>query len=49
MKIYDDSKNYFILKYILVHFGIKFIFNSEYIKYIFACTDLYENSEAVFN
>jgi len=48
MKIYDESKNYFILKYIIVHFGIKFVFNSEYIKYIFACSELYENNEAVY-
>lgn len=47
MKVYDESKNYFILKYVLVHFGIKFIFNSDYIKYFFACSDLYENNEAV--
>ena len=42
MKIYDDAKSYFILKNLIIHTPIKFIFNPEYLEYIFACIDTYD-------
>ncbi len=47
MKIYDDSKNFFILKNLIIHVPTKFIFSPEYLEYIFACTDLYDYNESV--
>lgn len=47
MKIYDASKDYFILKNAIIHISPKFIFNNEYLEYIFACADFYDYNEAV--
>ena len=47
MKIYDDTKNYFILKNLIIHTPPKFFFNPEYLEYIFACADTYDYNDAV--
>lgn len=47
MKIYDDTKKFFILKNLIIHVQPKFIFAPEYLEYIFACIDLYDQNEAV--
>ena len=47
VKIYDETKNYFILKNLIIHTPIKFIFNPEYMEYIFACSDLYDQIDGV--
>ena len=48
MKVYDLSKDYFILKGIIIHSPAKYIFSEEYLEYLFACFELYKNEEAVF-
>lgn len=47
MEIYDQSKNIHILKNLIVHFPIKFIFSQEYLEYIFACADTYDINDSV--
>ena len=47
MKIYDQSKNFFILKNLIIHAPVKFVFNPDYLEYIFACADLYDQEEGV--
>jgi hypothetical protein len=47
VKIYDESKNYFILKNLIIHTPIKFIFNPDYMEYIFACSDIYDHNDGV--
>jgi hypothetical protein len=47
MKIYDQNKNFFIIKNLLIHAPIKFIFSGKYLEYIFACVDLYDNTEGI--
>ena len=47
MKIYDESKNFYILKYTIIHFQPKNLFLPEYLEYIFACADLYSFDETL--
>ncbi len=47
MTIYDESKSYFLIKNIIIHFPVKYTFESEYLEYIFACSDLYDYNECV--
>jgi len=47
VKIYDETKNFFILKNLIIHTPIKYIFNPEYMEYIFACSDLYDQIDGV--
>jgi hypothetical protein len=47
MKIYDESKNYFILKNMIIHSPPKCFFSPEYLEYTFACVDLYEYNDTV--
>ena len=48
MNVYDESKNYFILKGIIIHCNSKFIFNEEILQYLFACFALYDDTQATF-
>lgn len=48
MKVYDDTKNYFILKGIIIHAPVKFLFNEDYLAYLFACFEIYNEEESVF-
>jgi hypothetical protein len=47
MKIYDETKNFFLIKNLIIHAPVKFVFNTDYLEYIFACIDLYDYNEAV--
>jgi hypothetical protein len=47
MKLYDESKNFFLLKNVIIHIPVKFIFNQDYLEYIFACSELYEFNDCV--
>lgn len=47
MKIYDETKNFYILKYTIIHFHPKNIFLPDYLEYIFACADLYNNDDTL--
>ncbi len=47
MKIYDETKNFFIFKNLIIHTPAKFFFNPEYFEYIFACAELYDYNDSV--
>jgi hypothetical protein len=47
MNIYDESKNFFIMKNIIIHVPVKFIFSKEYLEYVFACSDLYDYNDCI--
>jgi len=49
MKIFDVNKSFLLLKSIIIHIPAKYIFNQEYLEYIFACLDLYDYDEQVKN
>ena len=47
MKIFDQNKNFIVLKSIIIHIPAKFIFNTEYLEYIFACIDYFGYDDQV--
>ena len=47
MKIFDETKNFFLIKNLIIHAPAKFVFNPDYLEYIFACADLYDYNEGV--
>jgi len=47
MKIFDSKKSFLMLKSLIIHIPTKFLFNQEYLEYIFACIDMYEYDEQV--
>ncbi len=47
MRIFDETKNFFIIKNLIIHAPIKFVFNPDYLEYIFACVDLYDYNDGV--
>ena len=47
MKIFDQNKNFNVLRSIIIHIPVKYIFNGDYLEYIFACIDYFEYDDQV--